>query len=495
MNDFETPLAIRFLADTAVSGINTLAYWQGAFYRWEPDLNYYRVVDLYDLKRLLHDYLGAGFKPNHKEINGAVNDFKIQALLTSTVTAPSWVAVPEVHGDVLVHRAGLFAVQRWLDDRDDFLLPATPAYFSTSGLDYVIGADAECPTWLRCVAQWTDGEPDLVPLLQQWAGYVLTADTSQEKALLICGPGGSGKSKFAETIVRLVGERASSYQTFDKLGDSFGLEPLLNKSLLWLDETDDSNKIDLTTLKRITGRGRCTVNRKNKSQVEWMPTVRVMGTTNILPYFPDQDGAWQRRLLFARFNNKVADAERDPRLNDKLAAELPGIFWWAMDGLRQLRGQGWFTESAASKAMLVAHLGDSDPVSMFIDDNLVESSESTIASAELVGRYRIWAMQHGRQVASDRALVQAVFRKFPRAERVAKVPRGGGLGRSRGVRGVKFGDPDCSQKPLPVPLVKESIPPALHAVSVTVPAVINDPGQTVDELYEELMGETVEQPA
>src|SRR5438270_4118186 len=71
---------------------------------------------------------------------------------------------------------------------------------------------------------------DSVVLLQQWAGYLLTADTHQQKALLMIGPPRSGKGTVIRILQRMLGPGACVSVYLSALADRFGLEPLVGKT-------------------------------------------------------------------------------------------------------------------------------------------------------------------------------------------------------------------------------------------------------------------------
>ena len=58
--------------------------------------------------------------------------------------------------------------------------------------------------WLRFVRE-VFPDPIAAALLQDWFGYLLLPDTSQEKMLLMVGPPRSGKGTIQKVLTELVG--------------------------------------------------------------------------------------------------------------------------------------------------------------------------------------------------------------------------------------------------------------------------------------------------
>jgi putative DNA primase/helicase len=63
-----------------------------------------------------------------------------------------------------------------------------PEHHATSAVPYEYDPSAEAPAWERFLKE-VAGE-DVVPFLQEFAGYALTTDTSHELALWLYGPPG-----------------------------------------------------------------------------------------------------------------------------------------------------------------------------------------------------------------------------------------------------------------------------------------------------------------
>ena len=59
--------------------------------------------------------------------------------------------------------------------------------------------------WYEFLHQLFDGDLESLDLLQEWFGYCLTGDTSQQKMLLIVGPKRSGKGTLARVLAKLIG--------------------------------------------------------------------------------------------------------------------------------------------------------------------------------------------------------------------------------------------------------------------------------------------------
>ena len=78
----------------------------------------------------------------------------------------------------------------------------------------------DCLRWLQFIHQITGGDPTLKKFLQQWSGYCLTGATSEQKLVFIHGPGGTGKSTFATTLLKIMTEHYATSAAMETFTDS-----------------------------------------------------------------------------------------------------------------------------------------------------------------------------------------------------------------------------------------------------------------------------------
>src|SRR5204862_5645594 len=129
---------------------------------------------------------------------------KAQALVCFGHSPPCWIGGEPVGAwnplETLVCRNGLVNL-RTLE-----LKPATPRYFTTVATTFDFNDKAPKPErWFGFLDSiWRD-DPESVSMLQEWFGYCLSADTSQQKILLLLGPTRAGKGMVSRILTELVG--------------------------------------------------------------------------------------------------------------------------------------------------------------------------------------------------------------------------------------------------------------------------------------------------
>ena len=116
-----------------------------------------------------------------------------------------------------------------LADRKTY--PATPDYFCLNASTVTYDPKAKAPHFCAFLIELLEDDHEAIELLQDWSGYTLSPDTSQQKILGMIGPKRSGKGTLARLLTKVLGESSVAGPTMNSLGEQFGLEPLITKSL------------------------------------------------------------------------------------------------------------------------------------------------------------------------------------------------------------------------------------------------------------------------
>jgi len=285
------------------------------------------------------------------------------------------------------------------------MLPSTPALFNMNALDFDYDANAEPPEqWLKFHEQLWGDDVESVFLLQEWMGYCLVADTSQQKMLMLVGPRRSGKGTIGRILHRLVGAGNVVGPTMSGLAGNFGLQPLIGKSLAIVSDarfTGENIGVVVERLLCISGEDRLTVDRKFLGSVTMKLPTRFTFLTNELPRLKDASGALAGRFLILRLTHSFYGKE-DVTLTAKLMAELPGILLWAIEGLKRLRPRGHFVQPE-SVLDAVRELEDlSSPVLAFVRDRCVVAPGRRIWVDNLYAAWNAWCEQDGRSSVTNK---------------------------------------------------------------------------------------------
>lgn len=249
-----------------------------------------------------------------------------------------------------------------------------------------------------------EGDTQQIDLLQEWFGYCLTQDTRYHKMLLMIGPKRAGKGTIGRILTPLVGEANVAAPTLGGLAGTFGLAPLIGKSLAIVPDARLSGRTDqsiiVERLLSISGEDAQTIDRKHKPHVFTRLPVRFMLLTNELPKLIDASGALTSRFLILTLKKSHLGAE-DHGLEAKLLEEVPAIARWAIEGLKELIQADRFTtpDAAANLREEFDDLGS--PISAFLRDWC--HAEGSVAAKDAFDAWTVWAKQNGIKNAGDAA--------------------------------------------------------------------------------------------
>lgn len=154
-----------------------------------------------------------------------------------------------------------------------------------------------------------------------------------------------------------------------------------------------SNKTDEAALAenllRITGEDSVSVNRKNRSALEVLLSVRFVVMTNEVPKFADRSGALVGRFIVLPMRQSFYGRE-DPTLTDKLMAELPGILNWAVEGWRRVRAAGRIKQPEGGLEVAEQMVNLSSPHPRFIEKCCTLHKDHLVEKEALFRAFRAW---------------------------------------------------------------------------------------------------------
>lgn len=255
---------------------------------------------------------------------------------------------------VLSFRNGCVNLEGWdMGLVDTTLLPHDRRYRSTSILDFDFDPDAKCPVFDKFLNEIFEGDEERIRTLLMNLGYLLVYDNRFQKILLMVGKSRSGKGTIANNIIpALVGRESFAATTLSNLAGDHGLASLMYAKVAVIGDAHHGLRDRIGRAKEvllnISGGDYVSVNPKNKDEVTMRIPARLVMSANEQPRFADGMDALANRYLILPFNKSFAGKE-DPRLAQKLMAELPGIFNRALAGLIDLGNTGYFVEPKASQ--------------------------------------------------------------------------------------------------------------------------------------------------
>lgn len=428
--------AEAFLRKYRFQGRRTLHHWSGGFWLWEEGRPWYRRLQSREMwSRSFNWLLSKGKTADPRVGDDFLRVLEATCVLYGVERMPTWLGEDapqeDPDGGWLALRNGILRPLEAANAPDKVkLLPHTPDWFSPTYLPYEYRPGAVN----RPLQDWLSRRlksPDKCALIQEWAGYLLTPDTSKEVCLLAQGPSGTGKSTLARLLVSLVGGGNTSHITLGQFGDDFILPLLEGKTFNWSDEVRSKlgPKAE-EVLKMVVTGSPIQVRSLYEQYRTLVPVARVMATLNDWPTFHDS-GFWRRILLIPMMD--VIPREKFDRLEeDLLHRDQPGLLNWALQGLKRLHTAGWFTRVPEGEAILASRRDDVENDLAFAREGVVDRPGGFVTGDALYGGYLQWCKLNGyKPCTTQKGLKLLICREHPKAEQARR-------SHGRGISGISL---------------------------------------------------------
>jgi putative DNA primase/helicase len=389
--------------------LRTLHRHRGAFWSWTG--SHYRLVGDDTIRSSIWAFLETAlrradkgtpqpFKPTRARVSDVLDALGAVCNLDTFISPPAWLTLQRTPpaGELMACGNGLLHLP------SGKLHPRSPDYFNLWATDVAFNAGATKPAkWHTFLNQLFGDDQQAIELLQDWFGYALVPDTSQQKILLMVGPKRSGKGTAARVISAMLGRDSVAGPTMSSLGETFGLEPLITKPLAIVSDARIGTRTDRSVITErllsISGEDGMTVARKFLSAWHGRLATRFVILTNELPSLSDGSGALAGRFAVLILTESFFGRE-DPALFNKLSTELPGILNWSITGYRRLRERGHFVQPESSLDAVddIEMLGA--PVKAFIRDCCDTKAGLTVLADDLWATWQHWCAVEGQKVGN-----------------------------------------------------------------------------------------------
>ncbi len=420
-----------------------IRYWRNDFWLWTGAC--YRRSPTDDLhKRVLRWLTAYVPDPTPRRARDVLECVASQTLVADSKEQPVWLGEggPDRPRDWIAMENGILDLPTVIRGEGNVLRPHSPLWFSPTVLSYPYDPTATCPSWEKFLDDVLDQDEERINLLAEWFGYCLTSDTSLQAILLMEGPRRSGKGTTLRVFGKLVGLDNCVHPRLSTLDSLFGLWGLVGKSVAICPDVHlapGSKALSvLEILKSISGEDAIEVHRKNLPSFSCRLPVRFTLSVNELPRFADASNALASRLHILPYRNSYVGRE-DRSLEGKLAAEVQGIFLWAIEGLRRLRKTGRFTQPHISTSVAEDFARLSSPLQAFMDDSCVVGPTQEVSVTELWNEWKLWCVDNGHKHGSKELLGMRLRNLIRGLDRYR--PHMSGGGRSYFYKGIGLNPP------------------------------------------------------
>lgn len=297
---------------------NDLIYNGNTFYEWKD--THWDVVP-----EIMIDRLGAHLLKAWS--GGKANDFRrLLGVYTDQEVNKNPLAV---HLENYVYDLGEMVLMPPIEYKHDYMIGKLP-------ISYV--PDARCDRWMQFMHEVMRGKQDKINLVQEFFGYCLLGDNRYQQALVLLGSGNNGKSVLLEILAALFDK--VTYLDLKQIEDERYVHHIQGAWLNVASELAYKSIESTAYIKACIAGEMIQAAPKYHKGFSFRPRAKIAFATNGLPRNNDTSQGYFRRLLIINMDYTVEKPNRN--LVPELKREIPGIFLWAIDGLKRLMKRGKF---------------------------------------------------------------------------------------------------------------------------------------------------------
>lgn len=296
-------------------------------------------------------------------------------------------------------RNGLFNVET------GELEPHKRESYMTSQLPFAYDRNAEAPTFKRFLNQSLvkdDGTPDydLELLILEAMGYSLTSNTDFRASFWLVGESGTGKSVLINTLQDLAGNSHVTIDLDQLTQNSYQLADIAGKRVVTFTEPKANSVLADNHYKRLVSQDAISARQIYGNPFRFVPICKVWGAMNETPRVIDRSDAIFNRVFIIPMNRPVPIEQRDPRLQEKLRAEMAGIFNMALIGLKRITRAKAFTQVKQVNSARADYKAENDTEAAFVAECCVRDANAKTNAQTLYDAYAAWCKRNGTMAKS-----------------------------------------------------------------------------------------------
>ena len=308
-----------------------------------------------------------------------------------------------------------------LNVRTRVLSPHTPEFLSPVQLPVNYDRNARCPMWDKFIADVFPGDSEAIAW--EIVAWLMTPDTSIQKAVLLTGDGANGKSTYLRAVLAFLGRQNVAAISLHRLeNDRFSVARVLGRLANICPDLPSEDLTSTSTFKAITGGDALLAERKFEESFELIPFSRLVFSANHPPKSQDASPAFFRRWIVVPFERTfhAGDPGTIPRdqLDSMLADpnELSGVLNKTIEAIGPIRSRG-FSESESILRAMDEFRQTTDPLAVWLDRNTVLEPDALIPADKLWYDYNQDCVARGRPTATKTAFGRALAHLRPTVEK------------------------------------------------------------------------------
>jgi putative DNA primase/helicase len=291
-----------------------------------------------------------------------------------------------------------------------------PGFLQPGQFSFPYDPTATCPAWDRQIAEtWPEDAIEIGMPFQIVVAAMLPVATGQ--AVLLFGEGGSGKSRYLQSVISFIGEENISNVTFQAMEQQrFARASLLGKLVNVCADLPGTRVESSTYLKTVSTGDRIDAEFKFQTSFEFYPYCLLLFSANQYPESADATSAFFDRWIVVPFDRIYRNTDKErPReeIDAELAqpAELSGVLNRALDYVRDVK-KGGVSISQSCREAHAQFIAATDPLRLWFEENLVVGPKCFVRKQTLMNAYRSAMEANERPAMSEKAFVKRLKQHF-----------------------------------------------------------------------------------
>jgi P4 family phage/plasmid primase-like protien len=305
----------------------------------------------------------------------------------------------------------------WLDLTTRRLSPHSADFLSPVQLPVKFDPAARCPAWDKFVSEVFPSDSEAIGW--EIVAWLMTPDTSIQKAILLMGDGANGKSTYLRAVLAFIGKQNTAAVSLHRLeNDRFSGARLVGRLANICPDLPSTDLESTSVFKAITGGDPLQAEYKFKDSFEFIPYSRLVFSANHPPKSQDASPAFFRRWLVVPFERTFADGASDTIPSDKLDAilsdpmELSGVLNKALEVIAGIRTRG-LSESDSTNRATDEFRQATDPLAVWLDRNTVLHPDAMTPQDHLYREYCRNCIHLARPIISKTAFGRTMKKLRP----------------------------------------------------------------------------------
>ena len=308
------------------------------------------------------------------------------------------------------------------------LRPHDSKFLSAVQLPVIFDAGARCPAWDQFVREVFPADTESIAW--EIPAWLMTPESSIQKAVLLLGEGSNGKSTYLRACVSFIGKHNTAALSLHKLEqDKFSAARLLSKLANICPDLPAAHLSSTSMFKALTGGDVVSAEYKFRDSFEYVPFCKLIFSANKPPQSGDSTHGFFRRWQVVPFSQSfeegAASTQRREELDARLSqpGELSGVLNKALQALATIRGGG-FTQTDSMREAWQEFRNATDPLAVWLDQATIELPTAMVSKGDLMAMFNKHLTDSGKPPMTRMAFGLALKRTRPQITEAQRTLKG-----------------------------------------------------------------------